>query len=128
MGTLSTVLIQIVVILILGRAVGWLFGKLQQPQVLGEMVAGILLGPSLLGWLAPGISAILFPAASLNTLNLLSQLGLVLFMFLIGLELDGQRLRGRGHTTVLISHVSIIVPFALGMLLALYLYPRLSEG
>jgi Kef-type K+ transport system membrane component KefB len=94
---------------------------------MGEMVAGILLGPSLLGWVAPGISAVLFPAESLGFLNALSQVGLLLFMFLVGLELQPQLLRERGRTAVVTSHASIFVPFLLGSILALFLYPRLSD-
>lgn len=127
MPNLSILLVQIGVILIAARVVGLLFRKLGQPQVMGEMVAGILLGPSLLGWLAPGISVALFPPGSLGFLNSLSQIGLLLFMFLVGTELNPQILRGRKHTAVLTSHVSIIIPFFLGTLLALYLYPRLSD-
>jgi Kef-type K+ transport system membrane component KefB len=128
MPGLPTLLIQIVVILIMARLVGWLFKKIKQPQVTGEMVAGILLGPSLLGWVAPGISAALFPPASLGFLNSLSQIGLLLFMFLVGIEMNPQFLRGRKHAAVVISHVSIIVPFFMGTLVALYLYPKLSDG
>jgi len=127
MPNLPVLLVQIGVILLLARLVGWLFRKIHQPQVVGEMVAGILLGPSLLGWLAPGAYAALFPADSLGYLNSLSQVGLILFMFLVGLELNPKVLRGRGHTAVLTSHVSILTPFLLGSLLALYLYPRLSD-
>lgn len=104
-----------------------LFQKIHQPQVMGEMVAGILLGPSLLGWLAPGASAALFPPASLGYLNALSQVGLVVFMFVVGLALDPSDLKGYGHAAVLTSHVSIVAPFCLGGLTALYLYPRLSD-
>jgi Kef-type K+ transport system membrane component KefB len=124
---LATLLAQIGVILAVARLVGRIFRKMHQPQVMGEMVAGILLGPSLLGWLAPGISAALFPSGSLGFLNALSQIGLVVFLFLVGLELNPRLLSGRGHTAVVTSHVSIIVPFLFGMLLALYLYPRLSD-
>lgn len=127
MPHLPTLIIQISVILIVARLVGLLFRKIHQPQVMGEMIAGILLGPSLLGWLSPGISAALFPPESLGFLNSLSQVGLLLFMFLIGLELDPQILRGRGHAAVVTSHVSILAPFFLGTLSALYLYPRLSD-
>jgi Kef-type K+ transport system membrane component KefB len=127
MPHLPTLLLQIGVILIVSRFVGQLFRKMHQPQVMGEMVAGILLGPSLLGWVAPGISAALFPPESLGYLNSLSQIGLLLFMFLVGLELDPQILRGRGHMALVTSHVSIIAPFLLGTLLALFLYPRLSD-
>ncbi len=124
---LPTLLLQIGVILITARLVGWLFRKIHQPQVIGEMVAGILLGPSLLGWLAPDISAALFPPESLGFLNSLSQVGLVLFMFLVGLEVRPKTLREQGHVAVVTSHASIIAPFLLGALLALYLYPRLSD-
>src|SRR5687768_8800681 len=127
MHSLLTLIVQIAVILVVARAVGWLFRKLHQPQVVGEMAAGILLGPSLLGWVAPGVSAALFPPESLPHLNTLSQVGLLLFMFLVGLEFDPRLLRGRGHAAVVTSHVSIIVPFFLGALPPLFLYPRLSH-
>jgi len=125
--SLLTLILQVGVILALARFVGLLFRRINQPQVMGEMVAGILLGPSLLGWALPGLSAALFPPESLPSLNAVSQIGLLLFMFLVGLELDPQLLRGRGHSAVAISHTSIIAPFLLGTGLALYLYPRLAE-
>ena len=127
MLNLFQLVLQIAVILVAARVVGFLFQKINQPQVMGEMVAGILLGPSLLGWLAPGISAALFPPASLTYLNALSQVGLVVFMFVVGLALDPTELRGYGHAAVLTSHVSIAAPFCLGGMTALYLYPRLSD-
>ena len=127
MFQLTTLLLQIAVILVAARLVGTLFRRLGQPQVIGEMLAGLLLGPSLLGWVAPGVSAFLFPPDSLAALNALSQIGLILFMFLIGLELDPQRLRERARAAVVISQVSIIVPFTLGALLAVYLDPHLGE-
>jgi Kef-type K+ transport system membrane component KefB len=108
--------------------IGRLFKRIHQPQVMGEMVAGILLGPSLLGWVAPGVATALFPPSSLATLNALSQVGLLVFMFLVGLELNPRLLQGRSRAALLISHVSIVIPAFLGMLLALYLYPRLSNG
>jgi Kef-type K+ transport system membrane component KefB len=119
-------IIQIGVIIIVSRLVGWLLAKFHQPQVMGEMMAGILLGPSLLGLVAPGVSAIIFPPDSLTYLNLLSQIGLLLFMFLVGLELDPRLLQARSRTAIVISHASIIAPFVLGITLALYLYPRHS--
>jgi Kef-type K+ transport system membrane component KefB/nucleotide-binding universal stress UspA family protein len=125
---LLTLLVQIGVVLAVARLVGLAFRRIHQPQVVGEMVAGIMLGPSLLGWLAPGVSAWLFPPASLGALNAVSQVGLLLFMFLVGLEFDTRLLRGRGHTAVVTSHVSIVVPFFLGSALALFLYPRLSDA
>jgi K+:H+ antiporter len=128
MPDIQTLLVQISVILITCYAVGWLLSKFHQPQVVGEMVAGILLGPSLLGWVAPGLSAALFPPASLALLYSLSQIGLLLFMFLVGLELDTKKLRQLGHVAVVISHSSIIVPFVLGSLLAFHLYPRMADA
>jgi Kef-type K+ transport system membrane component KefB len=118
---------QVGMILIVARIVGWLFRKLHQPRVIGEMVAGIMLGPSLLGWVAPDISAALFPPASLGYLNALSQIGLLVFMFLVGLELDLEQLRKLGRAAITTSLTSIIAPFILGFLLAIYLYPRLSD-
>jgi len=128
MFNLSILLIQIAVILVTSRVFGVVFKKIHQPQVIGEMVAGIMLGPSLLGWFAPGIFAALFPSSSLDFINALSQVGLVVFMFLVGLELDLTVMRKRGHSAIAISHTSIIVPFLLGASLAVFLYPRLSTA
>ncbi len=128
MPDLFLLVLQIAAILLVARIVGTLFRLIGQPRVVGEMAAGIILGPSLFGWLAPGISAIVFPAASLGYLNALSQVGLVLFMFLVGLALNPNELKGLGHAAILTSHASISVPFVLGGSLALYLYPRLSNG
>jgi K+:H+ antiporter len=127
MAGFKLLILQIGTILIVARLVGWLFNKFHQPRVVGEMVAGILLGPSLLGWLAPGISASLFPSESLGHLNSLSLVGLLIFMFLVGLELDLRQLRELGRAAVMTSQVSIIAPFILGSLFAVYLYPRLSD-
>ncbi|HEX5725318.1 MAG TPA: cation:proton antiporter [Longimicrobiaceae bacterium] len=128
MPDLLLLLVQVGVIVAAARLVGLAFRRIRQPQVMGEMVAGLLLGPSFLGWLWPGLSDRLFPAASLGFLNALSQVGLLVFMFLVGLELDPRLLRGKGRTAVVTSHVSIVAPFCLGALLALFLYPRLSHG
>lgn len=113
--TLALLLAQMAAILLVSRALGLLTRWLGQPLVIAEMVAGIVLGPSLLGLLWPHAFASLFPAASLPVLNMLSQLGLVLFMFLVGLELDPALLRGRRRASVAISHTSIALPFALGV-------------
>ena len=128
MSALLILILQIAVILVAARLVGALFRKIGQPQVVGEMVAGIVLGPSLLGWAAPHVFATVFPASSLGALNALSQIGLLLFMFLVGLEFDPSKLRGRGDAALLTSHASIIAPFLLGTALALVTYPQLSDA
>jgi Kef-type K+ transport system membrane component KefB len=125
-GDLLHVLLALVVVIATARAMGWLFRSASQPQVVGEILAGIVLGPSLLGRLAPGAEGYLFPAAVGPFLNIIAQVGVILYMFLVGLELDPALLRKRGHTTVAISHASIITPFLLGATIALYLYPKLS--
>jgi Kef-type K+ transport system membrane component KefB len=120
---IAILLLQVAVILTVARLVGLLFRYLHQPQVMGEMIAGIMLGPSLFGLLMPGVAATVFPPESIPALNILSQVGIVLFLFLIGLELDPKLLRNRGHAAIVISHVSIVAPFLLGAGLTLYLYP-----
>ena len=127
MPSFKLLLAQIAVILIVARLAGWFFRKLHQPRVIGEMVAGILLGPSLLGWAAKPVSTTLFPAEKLGGIELLSQIGLLLFMFLIGLELDVKQLRESGRTAIATSLVSIVAPFLLGLGLAFSLYPRFSN-
>lgn len=117
-------LAQLAVVLALSRGLGALFLRLRQPQVMGEMLAGIALGPSLLGLLWPAAHAALFPPESIPVLNALSQVGVILFLFLIGLELDPGLLRGHGRAAVAISVASIAVPFVLGMGLTVYLYGR----
>ena len=105
-----------------GRATGVLFRRLGQTAVIGEMFAGILLGPSLLGRVAPSLEAQLFPPQSLQALHLISQLGVVLFMFVVGMEVDLDRLRRRARATLVISYAGIVVPFALGVLVSAYLH------
>jgi Kef-type K+ transport system membrane component KefB/nucleotide-binding universal stress UspA family protein len=127
-NALSLLIVQLVVIIGVSRLIGRGAKWMGQPLVIAEVVAGILLGPSLLGWLAPEALSSLFPASSMEVLKMLSQVGLILFMFLIGLELDPRMLKGRGQASVVISHTSIVVPFALGATAAFWLYPRLSES
>jgi Kef-type K+ transport system membrane component KefB len=105
-----------------------LFRVIGQPPVMGEMVAGIVLGPSVLGLFFPQALSFLFPASSLETLRLLSQIGVVLFMFVVGMELDVRHIREKGSTAVMISHASIIVPFLLGAALSLFLYKGLAPA
>ena len=123
---LPLLLIQIIVILVAARLTGAFVRRLGQPQVVGEMIAGIALGPSVLGAQAPHLAALLFPAGSLGFLNTLSQIGLVVFMFLVGLELDPKIVRERGRSALVISHASIVAPFLLGATLAIVLYPTLA--
>ncbi len=127
-GNLLHVLLALVVVIATARAMGSIFRNVGQPQVVGEILAGIVLGPSLLGRLAPGAEGYLFPATVGPALNIIAQVGVILYMFLVGLELDPALLRKRGHTTVAISHASIVAPFLLGAAIALFLYPRLSAS
>jgi Kef-type K+ transport system membrane component KefB len=100
--------------------------KLKQPAVVGEMVAGILLGPSIMGALAAGFSEFLFPKNSLNNLQFLSQIGLAFFMFIIGMELDIEKLRKKAHNAVVISHASIVFPYFLGVTAAYFLFEKFA--
>jgi Kef-type K+ transport system membrane component KefB len=113
-------------ILLAARALGWIFQRIGQPRVVGEMTAGIVLGPSLLGRYFPGAFAYVFPSSSLPVLTALSQLGLLLFMFVVGLEVDLQRILKQRAAVVLISNVSIVLPLALGIGLAKVLYPQFA--
>lgn len=126
---LAVLLSQMVVIVAVAKLFGFICKKIGQPSVVGEMIAGILLGPSLFGMYFPGLSATLFPPASFVNLQLLSQIGLVFYMFIIGLELDLGALKNRTDQAVVISHASIIVPFTLGTGLSYFLYDRFAaEG
>lgn len=123
---LSILLVQIILIIIVAGLFAGLFRRLGQPPVMGEMVAGIVLGPSVLGLFFPDVMTLIFPASSLETLRLLSQIGVVLFMFVVGMELNVKHVREKGSTAVMISHASIVVPFLLGAALSLFLYRDLA--
>ncbi|MBO0880122.1 MAG: cation:proton antiporter [Mycobacterium sp.] len=123
-AVLPWVLLDLCIVLVAARIFGRIAVKLRQPPVIGEIVAGIALGPSLLGLLPGDLDKALFPADVILQLNILAQLGLVLFMFLLGLEMDVRLLRGRESVAAAISFPSIIAPFGLGALLALLLYPH----
>lgn len=126
---LAILLAQIVTIIIVARFFGWMFRKIGQPTVIGEIIAGIVLGPSLLGMYFPEFSSALFPVASLGNLQFLSQIGLILFMFVIGMELDLKVLKNKANEALVISHASIIIPFSLGVALAYFVYRRFApEG
>jgi Kef-type K+ transport system membrane component KefB len=122
------VLLALVAVVALGRLFGKVLVYVHQPPVIGEVLAGIVLGPSLLGRVAPAASRFILPAEMAPYLEVLAQLGVVLYMFLVGLELNGGLLRGRASTTIAISHASIVAPFLAGAVLALWLYPRLSTS
>jgi Kef-type K+ transport system membrane component KefB len=123
---LPHVLLALAVILVAARSVGLVFRRLGQPPVVGEVLAGILLGPSLLGRVSPPALAFLLPPVVAPYLGIIAQVGIILFMFLVGVELDPDLMRHRTQATLAISHASITVPFVLGALLALPLYPRLA--
>lgn len=126
--TVVLVLIEVLIVIGLSRLVGLGCRWIKQPLVIGEIVAGIMLGPSLFGLITPDLAAALFPAQTIPFLNVLSQIGLIFFMFLIGLELNPKYLSGQLEVAILTSNLSIIVPFALASLLALLLYPLVSNA
>ena len=126
-SSIGILLLQIITILLTCRLFGWLFQKIGQPTVIGEIVAGIVLGPSVLGNLFPEASAFLFPVESLVNINMLSQFGLILFMFAIGMELNISEVRKKLKETILISHTSTIVPFFFGMLTAYFVYDKYAD-
>ena len=123
---LAILLAQIITIIVVARFFGWVFRKIGQPSVIGEIIAGIVLGPSLLGLYFPEFSIALFPIQSLGNLQFLSQIGLILFMFIIGMELDLKVLQNRAKEAIVISHASIVIPFALGIGLAYFVYYRFA--
>jgi len=125
---LTILLLQIIAIIIVAKLFAAIFRRLGQPPVMGEMVAGIVLGPSLVGWLAPAVTGFLFPATSMTTLGVVSQIGVVLFMFVVGVELDLDHLREKASSAIMVSHASIVVPFLMGSALALALYGRLAPA
>ncbi len=117
-------LIQISAIALCAQLFGRIFQKLGQPKVVGEMFAGIALGPSLLGWIAPRVSANLFPKESLGALNLIGQLGLIFYMFLVGMTLNVEHLRDQSRIAFRASIASIAIPFVTGFALAMALYRK----
>jgi len=120
------VLAQIVTILIVSRIFAFIFKKIHQPTVIGEIIAGIVLGPSLLGLLFPEFSSALFPENSLGNLSLLSQIGLILFMFMVGMELDIKVIQNKVKDAVVVSNAGILIPFTLGIALAYFIYENFA--
>jgi Kef-type K+ transport system membrane component KefB len=114
--------LQLAVILVVCRALGWVAATVKQPQVVGEMVAGFLMGPSFFGWLLPDLQRQLFPGDSFRILFVISQLGLVLFMFCVGLEFRPDQLLKHSRRAAAVSTAGIAVPFVLGAYLAAILF------
>ncbi|MBX7258884.1 MAG: cation:proton antiporter [Candidatus Hydrogenedentes bacterium] len=128
-STLFHVLLAIAVIIVVTRAAGMLVGFLGQPLVMGEVIGGIVLGPSLLGRIAPETMDYVLPAGVAPFLGVIAQLGVILYMFLVGLELDLHLARRGVKATVFISNASIAAPFILGAGLAFPLHERFApEG
>lgn len=125
---LPTLLLQIIVIVAAARLMGALFRQIGQPPVIGEIVAGIVLGPSLFGALAPGAFSFLFAPESIGLLKLFAEIGVLLFLFAVGLDLDLDHIRNRAQAALFVSHVSIIVPYFLGVALALLLYAEFAPA
>jgi Kef-type K+ transport system membrane component KefB len=119
---LARLVLQILVIVAASRLAGAFVRRFRQPAVIGEIAAGIALGPSVLGALSPAASSVLFPPSSLVALQVLSQVGVILFMFVVGLEVDWRHVRRQAHAAVAVSNVSILVPFLLGVLAAIPLF------
>lgn len=126
--TLLHVLVALLIVILASRALGALFRYVNQPPVIGEVVAGILLGPSLLGRVAPEISAYILPTTVAPYLSVVAQVGVILYMFLVGLALDTKLLSSKTHATLAISHASIVAPFLLGAVAAYFIYPVFSSA
>ena len=127
-STLLHVLLALAAVVVLARILGTLFRYVHQPPVIGEVVAGLALGPSLLGALAPDVQAFIFPSAVMPFLSALAQIGVILFMFLVGLELDPAAIRKRFGQTLAIAHASMALPFVLGAALAVPLHRFAPAG
>jgi len=123
---LSILLLQVIIILFVSRIFGIIFRKLGQQTVIGEIIAGVFLGPSIFGWLFPDLFALVFPQNSFLSLQFLSQIGLAFFMFVIGMELDLSKIKSKTHDAIIISQVSIIFPFFLGTCVSYYIFQELA--
>jgi Kef-type K+ transport system membrane component KefB len=126
--TIFHVLLALAVVVAVGRLLGTLFAAIRQPAVIGEVLAGILLGPSMLGHIAPGAYTFILPASIIGPLNVVAQFGVVLYLFLVGLDLNIDRVRAHARVSIAVSQASILAPFLLGSILAWYLYPRVSTS
>jgi Kef-type K+ transport system membrane component KefB len=124
---IAFVLLDVAVVVVAARLVGRLFRRLGQPAVIGEIVAGIALGPTLLGALPGDLDQVLFPPDARPYLSVIAQLGLALFMFIVGLEVDLSLIRGRARAAGAVAAGSLVLPFAFGAAVALALYPLHSQ-
>ena len=124
---LGLMLLQIVIILAVAKLFGLLLSRLSQPTMIGEIIAGIFLGPSILGMISPDLFSFLFPLNSMGNLHIISQLGLVLFMFIVGMEFNINRLKSKVISAIIISNASIIVPYFLGIILSFFLFRNFAS-
>src|SRR5438132_10418293 len=120
---MTSLFIQLAVLVAAARTFGTVFRRLGQPRVCGEIAAGLILGPSCIGGLFPHLHALIFPAGSAAIFSALSEVGLVLLMFLVGADLDVMEIAGRKGVTCAISLAGIVVPFVAGLALASLLHP-----
>ena len=127
-GLAGQILLAALAVIVVTRVCGWCARRVGQPRVVGEIVGGVLLGPTVLGALAPAVAEWLLPEAVMPVLDGLADLGLVLFMFLVGLELDTRLVRRQSHQAATLANVGLVVPFTLGVALALLLYPTFGTG
>src|ERR1700726_4232847 len=123
-SVLIHVLLALAVVIVLARVLSLTFRRFKQPQVMGEVIAGILLGPSFFGWAAPWAASQVLAVSVVPYVTVISQIGIILYMFLVGVEPDTSLLRQRTQASIAISHASIVAPFLMGGALALWLYPR----
>jgi Kef-type K+ transport system membrane component KefB len=123
---LSILLLQVIIILLTSRIFGIIFKKLGQQTVIGEIIAGVFLGPSVFGWLFPDLFELIFPHNSFISLQFLSQIGLAFFMFVIGMELDLSKIKSKAQDAIIISQVSIVFPFFLGTCVSYYIFQELA--
>lgn len=122
-SSVALLLLQMLAILLVARIFGYLFKKIGQPSVIGEILAGIVLGPSIFGYFFPEAFHFLFSPESLGNINILSQIGLIFFMFVIGMELDLEEVKKTFNETLVISHTGIFFPFLCGTIAAYFTYP-----
>jgi Kef-type K+ transport system membrane component KefB len=120
----SLLILQMVIILIVSRSFVTLFKHINQPLVVGEILAGIFLGPSFIGYFFPNTYFFIFPKNSLSNLQFISQVGLCFFMFVVGMELDMVKIKEKAKSAIVVSHAGIIFSYTLGMLLSFFIYKK----